>query len=246
MIDLSGVGNKIEVARKRKNLSQTKLAEMIGVTRASISLYETGTGRPSNKVLHKLADALEVTFGYLTDLGEDIPQPSGTLLKLERMNGYRCGLIEKLLGRKDEYREVQFYGSPLYLAYLGIRDLDVEVPESGTEYPEWPSIPVLRVEGVDYSLACVSIIEDKAMKPRYPEKSRHVFLPVIDRERWEYLTGLYGFTIDGNPIIVRRIIANKETTMVLADAEGNEMDLKKKNVSMIWRVGQTVHMPLEE
>jgi len=248
MIDLTGVGSKIEVARKRKNLSQAKLAELIGVTRVSISLYETGAGKPSNKVLHKLADVLEISFGDLTGLGDGIPAPPDSLLDFALMNGYRSGLIEKRLSRIEDYREVPFYGEPLYLAHLGVRRIRAkdELPSEGSQYPEWPSVSVLKMPGVDYTYACMSIIEDNAMKPRYPDKSRHLFFPVMDKEKWPYLTGLYGFSIDENPIIIRRIIANKETTLVLADAENNELILKKKNISMIWRVGQTVHMPLEE
>ena len=248
MIDLAVVGQKIEVARKLKRLSQSKLGELIGVTRASISLYETGSGKPSNKVLRKLAEALEVPFGELTGLGNDNPTMPEYLLKMEHMNGHRCGLIQKLLGRNDEYREVRFYGEPLSLAYLGVRALGVadELPAPGSEYPEWPSIPVLIMPGVDYSCACVGIIEDKGMRPRYPDKSRHIFFPIMDREKWPYLTGLYGLSIGESPIMIRRIVANKETTMVLADAEGNEIVIKKESIRMLWRVGQTVHMPLEE
>lgn len=242
----SEIGNRIEEARRHKKLNQSELAGIIGVTRASISLYETGAGNPSKKVLHKLADALDVPVGYLTGLAEDNPTLSENVLRMARMNGYRSGLIQKMLGRKEDYNELRFYGEPLYMAYLGIGGYHAELPEAVAQYPEWPSIPVLRIEGLDYTWACVSVIEDKAMKPRYPEKSRHVFFPLTDKEKWPYLTGLYGFTVGEGPIFVRRVIANKETTMVLADAEGNEMILKKKDVLMIWRVGQTVHMPLEE
>jgi putative transcriptional regulator len=248
MLNLSGVGNRIEVARKRKNLSQAKLAELVGVTRVSISLYETGAGKPSNKVLHKLADTLEVPFDDLTGLDNGIPGPPDSLIKFAHMNGYRSGLIEKHLGCREDYREIPFYGDPFYLSLIGVhKSPKTTKPLSeGCPYCEWPSLSVLLIPGIDYSNACVSIIEDNAMKPRYPDKSRHVFIPILEKQKWVYLTGLCGISIDENPIIVRRIIANKETTMLLADADGNELILKKKNVSMLWRVGQTVHMPLDD
>lgn len=54
-----GFGRNLELARKGKGWSQEKLAEKVGVKKASISQYENGTTSPSIPTLLKLAGALE-------------------------------------------------------------------------------------------------------------------------------------------------------------------------------------------
>ena len=50
----------MKLYRKRLNLSQAKLAEMINVSDNHITLIETGRRFPSIKMLEKLADALGI------------------------------------------------------------------------------------------------------------------------------------------------------------------------------------------
>jgi putative transcriptional regulator len=238
------VGKKIEIARKRKGLSQAKLAEMVGVSRASVSLYETGAGNPSYKILLRLSVALDIEVGDLTGLEEENHQKlPGTLYKLAYANGIRAGMIELNLGRKEQYREVNFFGEPTYLATLGIRMHKEDLPFEMNEPIEWPSVSVMEMTGVDYSYACIGIVEDNSMKPRYPKSSRHVLHPILDKVKWEYLTGVYGLTITGNDLIIRSILLNKGNEFVLADADKNGLRVQSKDVLMVWQIGQTIHMP---
>jgi transcriptional regulator with XRE-family HTH domain len=62
MSSTSLLGEKIVDARRSKGMTQAELAELTGVSRASISLYESGNGHPSYKVLGKLSKALGVLF----------------------------------------------------------------------------------------------------------------------------------------------------------------------------------------
>ena len=59
------MGERIREARKQKGLTQAELASLIGVQRAVISKYETNMIEPSIKQLKKIADALDVSIGYL-------------------------------------------------------------------------------------------------------------------------------------------------------------------------------------
>jgi|GEM_PF-3941034 len=242
MANSSLVGKKIEEARKAKKFSQAKLAELVGVSRASISLYETGAGSPSYKVLNKLAESLEIPFGDLASLGDNnqlrIPD---SLYDTAYVNGARSGRIEKYLGRKENYRDIYFYYESAHLASEG----GISPNEESEKPLDWPTVPVLELPGVDYSFACVDVVEDNAMKPRYPEGSRHVFHAVVDINTWYYLTGVYGFSVPGKGIIIRQIISNDMTSLVLADADNNRLIVKLDRISMIWRVGQTIHMPVE-
>lgn len=55
------LGNNIKKIRKTKNLTQSKLAELLGIEVKSLSLIETGKGFASAKTLENLTKVLDVT-----------------------------------------------------------------------------------------------------------------------------------------------------------------------------------------
>lgn len=57
--------NRLKVARAEKDLSQAALAEMIGVSRNTISSIETGQFCPTAKLALVLCIALDKTFEEL-------------------------------------------------------------------------------------------------------------------------------------------------------------------------------------
>ena len=57
--------NRLKVARAEKGLSQGDLAEMIGVSRNTISSIETGQFNPTAKLALILCVALDKTFEHL-------------------------------------------------------------------------------------------------------------------------------------------------------------------------------------
>ena len=54
--------NRLMVARAEKNLSQTQLAELVGVSRNTISSIETGQFNPTAKLALVLCIALDKKF----------------------------------------------------------------------------------------------------------------------------------------------------------------------------------------
>lgn len=60
------IGERITLARKEKNISQAKLAELIGVTRGSCGHWEQNSSMPSVENLIRLSITLEVGFEWLT------------------------------------------------------------------------------------------------------------------------------------------------------------------------------------
>ena len=54
--------NRLKVARAEKGLSQTKLAELVGVSRNTISSIETGQFNPTAKLALILCIALDKKF----------------------------------------------------------------------------------------------------------------------------------------------------------------------------------------
>ncbi|MBD5081015.1 MAG: helix-turn-helix transcriptional regulator [Ruminococcaceae bacterium] len=54
--------NNITAYRKKKALSQEKLAELMGVSRQAVTKWESGNSKPSSENLIKLAELLEITL----------------------------------------------------------------------------------------------------------------------------------------------------------------------------------------
>lgn len=74
----------LKVHRARLDLTQEKLAELVGVTRKTINTVETGRFIPSTVLALKLARALGTTVEELFQLDETSknPLPEGLSLKL--------------------------------------------------------------------------------------------------------------------------------------------------------------------
>lgn len=55
----------LKIARIKKGLSQSELAELVNVQAFSISRYETGTQWPSIETLLRMSEVLEVSVDHL-------------------------------------------------------------------------------------------------------------------------------------------------------------------------------------
>lgn len=63
------LGKRISTARKRKGISQSRLSELLGVTRGTITRWENDTRTPDDETKRKIADILGVSVSYL--MGEE-------------------------------------------------------------------------------------------------------------------------------------------------------------------------------
>ncbi|MFD1953764.1 helix-turn-helix domain-containing protein [Paenibacillus thailandensis] len=59
------LGKRIRNFRKKRNLSQDELADLIGKTRSNVSSYETDRSAPPSDVLAKLAEIFGTSTDYL-------------------------------------------------------------------------------------------------------------------------------------------------------------------------------------
>lgn len=64
---------KVKQARINEGLSQTQLAEKVGVSLRAITAYERTGTKPRPSTLAKLAEVLKVSTTYLTDVACDNP-----------------------------------------------------------------------------------------------------------------------------------------------------------------------------
>ncbi|MFM7853879.1 MAG: helix-turn-helix domain-containing protein [Flammeovirgaceae bacterium] len=59
------MGDRIKDLRKQKDLSQSELADKVGISYAQIGRYETKGAQPPAETLKKIADALGVSPDFL-------------------------------------------------------------------------------------------------------------------------------------------------------------------------------------
>ena len=67
---MAKISDRIKQLRKKKGVSQSQLAEAIGVKNNTVSTWERGTRKPDVDALHLLSDYFEVPFEYLLGSGE--------------------------------------------------------------------------------------------------------------------------------------------------------------------------------
>ena len=69
------MGTKIKDLREKAGMTQTELADKLGLSKSVISAYEKGIRNPSFKVLPLLAQTFNVTELYFFEKGEWKNQP---------------------------------------------------------------------------------------------------------------------------------------------------------------------------
>ena len=98
------IGKNIKILRQMQGVTQTRLAEAVGVAPAYISQIESMIRVPSVKVTHRIAEALGTTVGTL--LGEN-PETNtdGRLSKLEQIHLLKRLVLELEAELETESRE---------------------------------------------------------------------------------------------------------------------------------------------
>lgn len=96
-VDKTAVGNRIYKLRKNKKLSQMKLAELVGLSKNSISNYETGNQLCGTENLQRLANILDTSSEFLLYGRESNKVTSEEQeLETELFNEWKkCSLSEK-------------------------------------------------------------------------------------------------------------------------------------------------------
>jgi transcriptional regulator with XRE-family HTH domain len=76
MIDTNLLGRKIADARRDAGITQTVLAERVGVTAQAVSKWEQGRSCPDIAILDEIADALGISLFELLGMDERIESSS--------------------------------------------------------------------------------------------------------------------------------------------------------------------------
>ncbi len=63
--------NRLKQLRNEKGLYQKELADILGVSRPTITQYENGTRTPDHETLNKIADYFNISLDYLLGRGSE-------------------------------------------------------------------------------------------------------------------------------------------------------------------------------
>lgn len=90
---------RLRALRKRKGLSQTEVARILGITRTAYNKYESGASAPSRK-LRELAQLYHVSTDYI--LGEE----DALAEKLREADARTSSHLRKYLDLSDEGKDI--------------------------------------------------------------------------------------------------------------------------------------------
>lgn len=109
------VGNRLRLRRLKMNLTQEKLANLVGLTFQQVQKYEHGTNRISASRLYEIATALKVPVSYFY---EELPADTPTFEGMAESGQDPIHMDEELSGIDMSSRET----SDLLRAYYRIED----------------------------------------------------------------------------------------------------------------------------
>jgi len=90
------IGERIKETRKEKGMTQKQVGEKCGMPDSAVRKYESGSIIPKNTTLQRIADALDVSIGYLQGYES---KDARVIAELSRNAQYRE--LERVLGLED-------------------------------------------------------------------------------------------------------------------------------------------------
>lgn len=93
-------GSRIRVLRKRENMTQAILAKRLGVTKATVSSYETGARFPSSDILIAMTGIFNVSSDYLLGIEKNYD------VDLSGLTEEEADAVKRLIRAiKDKYKK---------------------------------------------------------------------------------------------------------------------------------------------
>lgn len=94
---------QLKYLRKREHLTQSELANKVGLTKAMISMYERGQRKPSYEAEEALADVFNVSIDVLRGISEEVGSPDAArIIKQAKQRPDLMELFKKLCMMNDE------------------------------------------------------------------------------------------------------------------------------------------------
>lgn len=129
-MDQAAVGKYISQKRKEKNLTQTQLAEKLGVSNKTISKWENGKCMPDYSIIEHLCDALEISLSELIDAEDAVP---------DSIRMYDDKQITDLIRKTQELENQKVIMFGMLLIVVGIDMLLISHTIGGTDIKDFIS-----------------------------------------------------------------------------------------------------------
>lgn len=126
------IGKRIRELRESKGLTQSQLAELLGVTKSAVGNYELDLSGPKESVLYKLIDVLNCDANYLFQDGINIkkkdfnisPKEQDHIKKYRALDEHGKDMVDTVLQKEYERRtehakEFIMLQPPLLVPYYG-------------------------------------------------------------------------------------------------------------------------------
>ena len=81
MLNSKSIGDKIAIARKRINLSQSELAQQVSITPQAVGKWERGESMPDIATLNRLAEILGVDLNFFSENFQSVDAGMPDLVK---------------------------------------------------------------------------------------------------------------------------------------------------------------------
>ena len=101
------LGERIKEQRKKSGLSQERVAELVGVSRQSVTKWESGQSAPSTENLFKLAEIFGTTVDMLLDIPDEKNSQSTDQAQIKELASQIQYLYRVESARKAEVERVR-------------------------------------------------------------------------------------------------------------------------------------------
>lgn len=198
-------GNRLVLFRESNALTQDALAGMLGMSRTTISLIESGQRTPSKKFLIAISDAYGVSADWLLNGQGEMQRAIGPGFKGTTMR------IEPPNYAKPQHGDFQSRD----IDYSMIRRMDLSVSAGGgvvaLEGQDAASVALpsrwLSSAGINANLSVLVTVKGDSMAPAIPDGA---FVLVHQMEKQVIRPGVYAFNLDGQSYIKRLVPADSD------------------------------------
>ena len=123
---------RIKELRKQKGLTQTKLSELLNVSRTTVTMWETGEHVPDIDTLKKIAQIFNTTVDYIVDANAAVEDTSPRAIRIPVLGSVPAGIpleaVEDVIDWEElpqsmvtggrEYFALQVKGDSMWPDYL--------------------------------------------------------------------------------------------------------------------------------
>lgn len=101
------LAERLKQLRSEKGMTQVQLAQMLGVSKGTVAMWETSKRKPSFEILSKLSDIFDRRMDYILGYSDDASSPQPTEEELDQLGCWTAedSMHETIMQylRLDEY-----------------------------------------------------------------------------------------------------------------------------------------------